>query len=331
MIDSIQFENFRVLRAAKLPLTPLTVIIGPNGSGKSTALAPFAMSDKNQLRYSHVLSLGASPNASVKVTIRWSGDAGQTDLVWKHQAAANVIGRQLDPPVTIGGSPHTANLIALGSAKVFSLTPSDIMAPVPLRKTLALETTGKGLALVLTELAGHFPERFDKLNRELHRWMPQFDRILLDTPSDGQRAFLLRQGQHEIPAASLSHGTLLAVALLTLCYLPEPPAILGLEEPDRGIHPRLLRDVVDALNRLAYPQNFGEEREPVQVIVTTHSPYLVDLFRDHPEDIVIAQRTADSATFSRLVDQPHIDEILRDAHLGEAWYSGVLGGVPQTS
>jgi predicted ATPase len=245
------------------------------------------------------------------------------------------VGRPIDPSVTIVGrasdSQKAENFAVLTSAKVFSLTPSDIMARVPLKKTLALEATGRGLALVLTELSDHFPERFSQLNEELHRWMPQYGRILLDTPRDGERAFLLRQGQHRIPAASLSHGALLAVALLTLCYLPEPPAILGLEEPDRGIHPRLLRDVVDALNRLAYPQNFGEDRKPVQVIVTTHSPYLVDLFRDHPEDIVIAQRTGDSATFSRLVDQPHIDEILRDAHLGEAWYSGVLGGVPQTS
>jgi hypothetical protein len=101
-----------------------------------------------------------------------------------------------------------------------------------------------------------------------------------------------------------------------------------LEYPDRGLHPRLLRDVQDALYRLAYPENFGESRKPVQVIATTHSPYFLDLYRDHPEEVVIAEKTEQGTQFKRLSDHPHLDEILRDSHLGEIWYTGILGGVP---
>jgi predicted ATPase len=116
--------------------------------------------------------------------------------------------------------------------------------------------------------------------------------------------------------------------MLTLAYLPEPPRFVGFEEPDRGIHPRLLRDVRDALYRLSYPQNFGENRPPVQVLATTHSPYFVDLFSDHPEEIVVADKVGHEVRFTRLCDIPNFEEILRDAHLGEAWYTGILGGVP---
>ena len=111
-------------------------------------------------------------------------------------------------------------------------------------------------------------------------------------------------------------------------YLPDPPAIVGLEEPDRGIHPRLLRDVRDAMYRLAYPESVGEKRDPVQVIATTHSPYMLDLFRDHPEEIVIADKVEDNVRFQRLSDLPNIEEILRDSQLGDVWYTGILGGVP---
>ncbi|PYT10092.1 MAG: ATPase, partial [Acidobacteria bacterium] len=97
----------------------------------------------------------------------------------------------------------------------------------------------------------------------------------------------IREGHFQIPATELSQGTLLALAILTLTYIPNPPSIVCLEEPDRGIHPRLLRDVRDALYRLSYPENYGERRDPVQVIATTHSPYLLDLFKDHPEEVVI--------------------------------------------
>jgi predicted ATPase len=167
----------------------------------------------------------------------------------------------------------------------------------------------------------------------LGRWLPEFDRILFHTPADGQRAILLRTriGNHAIPADNLSQGTLLALTMLTLAYLPQPPSLVGLEEPDRGIHPRLLREVRDALYRLAYPESFGETRPPVQVVATTQSPYFLDLFREHPEEIVIAEKQGLEARFVPLNSHPHIDEILADASLGEVWYSGVLGGVPVQS
>ena len=84
----------------------------------------------------------------------------------------------------------------------------------------------------------------------------------------------------------------------------------------------------DALYRLAYPEGSGEKREPVQVIATTHNPYFLDLFREHPEEIVIAEKVGLEAKFSRLSDRKDLEEILADAPLSEVWYSGVLGGVP---
>ncbi len=83
----------------------------------------------------------------------------------------------------------------------------------------------------------------------------------------------------------------------------------------------------DALYRLAYPENYGHEREPVQVIATTHSPVMLDLYREHPEEIVIANKVGNDVKFERLVDQPNIQEILGEGSLGEIWYSGILGGV----
>ena len=65
------------------------------------------------------------------------------------------------------------------------------------------------------------------------------------------------------------------------------------------------------------------------MIVTTHSPYLLDLFGETPEYVVIAEKTEDGAKFERLTARADIDEIISDNHLGEAWFSGVLGGVPE--
>lgn len=210
--------------------------------------------------------------------------------------------------------------------------PEAIVRPASLRNDVELGSDGENLAVVLDRLRDHHPERFERLNAELARWLPEYDRVLFSVPAEGQRAFALRtrDGHHEIPAAELSHGTVLALCLLTIASLPDPPMLIGIEEPDRGIHPRLLREVKDALYRLAYPAP-EDQREPVQVVVTTHSPYFLDLFRDHPEEIVIANKKGLDVTFERLSDTPHIAEILGDSNLGDMWYSGILGGVPVAS
>jgi len=219
---------------------------------------------------------------------------------------------------------------ALARARFFSLDAIAIAAPVNLVPHMELAHHGANLAGVLDGLRDKNPERFEALNNQLGRWIPEFDRILFETTYNSQRGIVLRtrEGQHAIKANDLSHGTLIALALLTIAYLPEPPSIICLEEPDRGLHPRLLRDVRDALYRLAYPKDSGENREPVQVIATTHNPYLLDLFREHPDEIVIAEKQGLESKFSRLSDRTDLEEILGDAPLSEVWYSGVLGGVP---
>jgi predicted ATPase len=168
------------------------------------------------------------------------------------------------------------------------------------------------------------------LLQEFRRWLPEFDHILFDIPHQGSKSLAVRiaQGKHRLPASELSDGTLIALGLLTLAYLEDPPMVVCLEEPDRGLHPRLLRDVRDAVYRLAYPQQFGIARKPVQVIATTHSPYFLSLFKEHPEEVVIADKQALSTKFSRLSDRADLNEILGSTDLGEAWYTGVLGGVP---
>ena len=131
-----------------------------------------------------------------------------------------------------------------------------------------------------------------------------------------------------MPANELSQGTLYLLALLALAFESAPPRLICIEEVDRGIHPRMLREVRDLLYRLSYPSSHGLTRPPTQVVATTHSPYLLDLFRGHPEEIVISHKHGRAAHFERLADRPDLPELLREGSLGDMWYSGILGGVP---
>lgn len=329
MFESIEFQNFKALRNATLPLSQFTLIVGANGCGKSTALsALLAFRDRELSDVSTLRTVGLSDSVPVRIVGAWREPQNDCKVIveWTPGGPRYDIQRP-NPP---DNRRNRELAMTHSRTRLYSLEATAIARPVHLNPNMELAPDGANLAGVLDRLRDQNPERFEALNQQLGRWIPEFDRILFETPGQGQRSIALRtrEGKHSIKAADLSQGTLIALALLTIAYLPEPPSIVCLEEPDHGLHPRLLRDVRDALYRLAYPEGAEEKREPVQVIATTHNPYFLDLFREHPEEIVIAEKVGMEGKFSRLSDRADLEEILADAPLSEVWYSGVLGGVP---
>ena len=172
---------------------------------------------------------------------------------------------------------------------------------------------------------------FKRLEAEFCRLLPEFTGLEFDERLEGRVRLvaLMNKARQRIQAENLSQGTLYLLGTLALAFDPTPPSVICIEEIDRGIHPRLLREIRDALYRLSYPESFGEKRVAVQIVATTHSPYLLDLFKDHPEEVVIAQKEGQAARFERLVDRPDFQELLSEGPLGDIWFSGILGGVPE--
>ena len=319
VIESVRFTNFKVLRNATLPLSPLTVIVGPNGSGKSTALAALQfVANPGAKDYANLRSLGVAADF-VEIKINWAQRLGGGDYRVRWSPGS----------IRADGSNTAPASKQLSGLHIYTFMPEALAGRVNLQPHAVLGATGGGLANVLDRMRDHQPERFEALNEELRRCLPEFDRILFDTPDMGQREFVLKTvGGHRIGAADLSHGTLFLFAMLTIAHSAELQPIICIEEPDRGVHPRLLREVQDALYRVAYPEKCGEKRDPTQVIATTHSPYFVDLYRDHPEEVVIAHKRRGGGEFERLSDRPDLRDILGSGSLGEVWFSGILGGVP---
>lgn len=335
MIESIHFENFKVLKNTTLKLRPFNVIVGPNGSGKSTALKAMCINEWNNQHVFHWLSAGSKPD-QLKLVFRGMTVQPDSFELTVKRSSNNLV--SLDKLIVGPNLEEDAKyrvdkfINCFSFTSPFALDPKVIASDVALTPSAALGYNGGNFVAVLDALRDAHEDIFNKLKKELREWLPEFDNIIFTTPSQGMRGFKLRQSatKHDIPADQLSDGTLIALALLAIVNNPMPPSVICLEEPDRGIHPRLLRDIRDSLYRLAYPDQYGIDRAHVQVIVTTHSPYFLDLFQDHPEEIIIAEKQADgSAKFRSLADEPNLAEMLGDAPLGEIWYSGILGGVPK--
>ncbi|HEX5106051.1 MAG TPA: AAA family ATPase [Pirellulaceae bacterium] len=334
MLTYIRFQNFRVLKDTRLPLSRVTIIAGANGSGKSTVLQALSLLSSNAQElgrfpstkeYDGVVSVDA-PSFQPPVEIQYYWDSAPPNnyirLTWDKE---NRTHRGSEPG---HGIPAELQAFTTG-IRVFALEPSAIAAPVQVGTNVQLTSSGGGLAGVLDNLQDNTRERFDALNAELPSWIPEFDLVRFDQ-GPGVKSIKLRRKRDGlfIRAADLSEGTRFALTLLTLAHMPDPPSLVGLEHPDAGIHPRLLRRVQDSIYRLAFPESHDDRRQPTQVVATTHSPYFLELFKEHPEEIVFANKDENGVSFQRLSERPHIADILPEGPLGDLWYSGLLGGVP---
>lgn len=332
MIAAVQFRNFKALRSTALKLGPFNLLIGPSGSGKTSLIqALLRLRTLAGLPVAHASELKGQrargpqidfrfdpPFADVKVTLGCDSDELVCNLLVVDHAGK-------------AGEEQWAGLRArLQSIRAYLFDHTAMGPPARIQDGDELSANASNLAAVLSARGRRAPEALAALERDFCRIMPEFSGLHFRNVGD-QHVELLAQlveDGERIPADSLSQGTLHLLAILALAHAPAPPGIVCLEEADRGVHPRLLREVRDALYRLSHPLKQPGGRAPVQVIATTHSPYLLDLFSDQPEEIVLANKRGNAATFERLSERPDLLELMKEAHLGDLWYSGILGGVP---
>ncbi len=109
--------------------------------------------------------------------------------------------------------------------------------------------------------------KFQILNQELHDCMDM--NIKLINEEEETIVKVIEQGGLEVPLSGMSDGTLRMIAYCTLLHQSEVPPLIGIEEPERNLHPRILKDVASILKKLS---------QKTQVIITTHSSQLLDCF-----------------------------------------------------
>ena len=132
---------------------------------------------------------------------------------------------------------------------------------------------GEELASFLNTLRALDEPQFKAVEKALHMIIPDATGIDVSVNELGEVELKILEGEIPIPARVLSEGTLRILGLLSLVSAKDPPALLGFEEPENGIHPRRIRMIADLLKTRA---STGD----TQLIVTTHSPILPDMISD---------------------------------------------------
>jgi predicted ATPase len=175
-----------------------------------------------------------------------------------------------------------------------------------------LSATGDNLPNVIQYLKEQYPDRLNQILSTLSNRIPRLERVDADMMPDGRLLLQVKDAPFEQPvlAKFASDGTLKMLAYLTVLYDPDPPKLIGIEEPENQLHPRLL------------PELAGECREATtnsQLMVTTHSPFFVDALR--PEEVWVLYRDENGYTKAkRTADMRGIKAFIEEgALLGNLW------------
>ncbi len=193
-----------------------------------------------------------------------------------------------------------------------------------------MEFNGFGLPQLLDEIRND-REQYTELEKRFTELFPHVEAIELPvlpayaaSPLDHRQVqrsdfasgkgiqFRLTNDGMKLPAENASDGMMFVLAYLALLYLPEPPRVLLIEEPENGIHPALLKEIIRILKQLV------SEQTHTQVLMTTHSPYVLHEFT--PEEVTVCVREKNGEVKTRrLSESKAVQEQMDFFSLGEIW------------
>ena len=175
-----------------------------------------------------------------------------------------------------------------------------------------LSSTGDNLPNVIQYLRERHPERLNAILSSLSERIPRLERVDAVLLADGRLLLQIKDAPFERPvlAKFASDGTMKMLAYLIMLNDPEPPQLIGIEEPENQLHPRHLAVLAE---------EFRAASDKTQVMVTTHSPIFVNALT--PEEVWILYRNDQGYTQAqRASDLKGIREFIDEgARLGDLW------------
>jgi energy-coupling factor transporter ATP-binding protein EcfA2 len=298
-LREVSIENFRCLKSMRVPLRRLTVLIGQNDSGKSAFLRAIQILVEEM---------------PIQLSDRWMQDPRMSVTL----SGDSTVGRG-----TVSTQGNTGSVPELKPVGFYQLPSQGASMESPGQREdqgpPTISPNGQGVPGLLDYLLRQERERFFAARDAIQELVPGVVDINISTPvAETRRLDLLIQGGLRLPADLASTGVRLLLVFVALAYHPNPPKIILLEEPETGVHPRKLGDIMRLLREITQGAHGGQA---AQVILTTHSPYLLDLVDPTEDQVLVFRRNEDGSCTAEPADESRLQLFLDEFQLGEVWYN----------
>ncbi|MCE2485292.1 MAG: AAA family ATPase [Desulfurellaceae bacterium] len=180
---------------------------------------------------------------------------------------------------------------------------------------------GRNLGETLYALYNSSPDTLEKIRSATEDILGLPERI---NPQESEERFYFTQKepglQFPVHQMGVSSGTLRMLALMTALLGESEANVIGIEEPENYVHPTALSAFVEYLLHA---------QGRVQLMVTTHSPLLLDLLND-PSVVYVVQRSPQAGTtVTRQADPDGVRKALEASGFGLGEYYQTKGfGAP---
>jgi len=194
--------------------------------------------------------------------------------------------------------------------------------PSEIQPQTTLVANGENLGTVLHEILTRADYRSvaDNLRDFLRVAYPSFEDFFAEstygTPSKVLVNIREKGMMRSMQLWDLSDGMLRFLCLGTALLNPVPPALIAIDEPEVGFHPRLIPIVADMIKTAS---------EKTQILVTTHSPDLLNCF--DIDNIAVMARDENKITWQRPGNRESLKKMLQNVKgdsLGDLHRSGEL-------
>jgi predicted ATPase len=315
-LAEVRIRDYRCLKDVACTLTPLHAFIGPNDSGKSSLLQAIGC-----LLDHHARALNP-----VRAYARFV-DGSTFRLNWDHPRGALIKGTTrpqiLEEDETLA-SPDMEGALAARvlngqtRAQLVQLSVRELRRSSELiqhGEPLVLQGRGRNMAALYDALRDRSNKRFTEISKWVTELFPTVKELGLQAVRKNAKVLKVTlQDDTPVLSSAMSEGLLYYLAFAMLVELQRPDVYL-IEEPENGLHPSRIAQIVRLLREIA-----EDKAKPVQVLMATHSPLVVNEL--HPEEVTVVTRDAIKGTILHpMKDTPHFAERSKVYSLGELWLS----------
>jgi predicted ATPase len=288
-VDWVRIRGYRCVRDVSLHLTRLHALIGPNDSGKSSILQAIQSLVGTQFWVSSARAW--SSRDGVFAGTYPSAEQRNSNAERESQVAS-----------------------AMGQRFILRLDPDELRRAMPLiprgRGAIWFRTEkGQGLASLYDALLSRDRAAFSAIDERFRTLFPTVRMLRLENADERSKTLgLTLLDGTDVGPDEMSEGMLYWLAFAIVEHLA-PAGILLIEEPENGLHPSRISEVIRVLRDVS---------QRTQILIATHSPLVINELK--PEEVTLVTRTSEQGTVcTPMIATKNFEQRSKVYALGELW------------